>query len=154
MTQKALAWKPHFENQCFGVSPFPCLDIFRDSALCTLLVTQMFQLGLQNLIDWACPCCRSVTKLCPTLVAAYQASLVLHYLPEFAQTHIHSISDAIGPSHLLLSPSPALSLSQQHPVLGPTEVHSLCSRPPYSLSAQSTQILCSCCLTHIHFLLL
>ena len=145
--------KPHFENQCFGVSPSPCLDIFRDSALCTLLVTQMFQLGLQILIDWACPR-RSVAKLCPTLVAAFQASLVLHYLPEFAQTHVHWISDAIEPSHPLSSPSLALSLSQQQPVLAPTKVHSLCSRPPYSLSAQSTQILCSCCLTHIHFLLL
>ena len=28
---------------------------------------------------------------------------VLHYLPEFAQTHIHWVSDAIQPSHTLLS---------------------------------------------------
>ena len=34
-------------------------------------------------------------------------------LPEFAQTHIHRISDAIQPSHPLSSPSPpALNLSQ------------------------------------------
>ena len=31
---------------------------------------------------------------------------VLHYLPEFAQTHAHWISDAIQPSHLLPPPSP------------------------------------------------
>ena len=38
---------------------------------------------------------------------------VLHYLPEFAQTHVHWISDAIQPSHPLSSASPpALSLSQ------------------------------------------
>ena len=38
---------------------------------------------------------------------------VLHYLPEFAQTHIHWVSDAIQPSHPLSSPScPALNLSQ------------------------------------------
>ena len=38
---------------------------------------------------------------------------VLHYLPEFAQTHVHWVSDAIQPSHPLLSPSPpAFSLSQ------------------------------------------
>ena len=38
---------------------------------------------------------------------------VLHCLPEFAQTHVHSISDAIQPSHPLLSPSPpAFNLSQ------------------------------------------
>ena len=38
---------------------------------------------------------------------------VLHYLPEFAQTHVHWMSDAIQPSHPLSSASPpALSLSQ------------------------------------------
>ena len=43
--------------------------------------------------------------------------LVLHYLLEFAQTHVHWIADAIQPSHLLSPPSPhALSLSQ-HQVL-------------------------------------
>ena len=37
---------------------------------------------------------------------------VLHYLPEFVQTHVHWISDAIQPSHSLSSPSPlALNLS-------------------------------------------
>ena len=38
---------------------------------------------------------------------------VLHYLPEFAQTHVHWIGNAIQPSHPLLSSSaPAFSLSQ------------------------------------------
>ena len=38
---------------------------------------------------------------------------VHHQLPEFTQTHVHWISDAIQPSHSLLSPSPpALNLSQ------------------------------------------
>ena len=37
----------------------------------------------------------------------------LHYLPEFAQTHVHWVSDAIQLSHPLSSPSPlVLSLSQ------------------------------------------
>ena len=37
----------------------------------------------------------------------------LHHLPEFAQTHVHQVSDAIQPSHPLLSPSsPAFNLSQ------------------------------------------
>ena len=31
---------------------------------------------------------------------------------QFAQTHVHWVSDAIQPSHPLLSPSPALNLSQ------------------------------------------
>ena len=38
---------------------------------------------------------------------------ILHYLPEFAQTHVHWVSDAIQPSHPLSLPSPpALSLFQ------------------------------------------
>ena len=36
---------------------------------------------------------------------------VLHYLSEFAQTHVHWVCDAIQPSHPL-SPSPAFNLSQ------------------------------------------
>ena len=41
----------------------------------------------------------------------------LHHLPEFAQTHVHWVSDAIQPSHLLLPPSPALCLSRYQDLL-------------------------------------
>ena len=38
---------------------------------------------------------------------------LLHYLPDFAQIHVHWVSDAIQPSHSLSPPSPlALDLSQ------------------------------------------
>ena len=37
---------------------------------------------------------------------------VHHQLPEFIQTHVHWVEDAIQPSHPLLSPSPAFDLSQ------------------------------------------
>ena len=40
------------------------------------------------------------------------AFLVLQYLLEFSQTHVHWVDDAIQPSHLLLPTSPALTLSQ------------------------------------------
>ena len=39
-------------------------------------------------------------------------SPVHHQLLELAQTHVHRVSDAIQPSHLLSSPSPAFNLSQ------------------------------------------
>ena len=38
---------------------------------------------------------------------------VLHYLPEFAQTHVYCVGDAIQPSHPLLSPSPQLGKKQE-----------------------------------------
>ena len=64
---------------------------------------------------WGCCCC-SVAKLCLTLSDPMDCSTpgfpVLHYLPEFAQTHVHWVSDAIQPSHPLSSPSPAFNLSQ------------------------------------------
>ena len=36
----------------------------------------------------------------------------LHYLPEFAWTHVHRVCDAIQPSHPLSPPSPAFNLSR------------------------------------------
>jgi len=39
---------------------------------------------------------------------------VHHQLPEFAQTHVHWVSDAIQPSHPLSSPSPPASQPSQH----------------------------------------
>ena len=59
----------------------------------------------------------SVTQSCLTLCDPMNRSLpghpVHHQLPEFTQTHVHWVSDAIQPSHPLSSPSPpALNLSQ------------------------------------------
>ena len=39
---------------------------------------------------------------------------VHHQLPEFTQTHVHRVSDAIQPSHPLLSPSPPAPNPSQH----------------------------------------
>ena len=59
----------------------------------------------------------SVAQSCPTLRDPMDHSPpslpVHHQLPEFAQTHVHRVSDAIQPSHPLSSPSPpAFNLSQ------------------------------------------
>ena len=39
---------------------------------------------------------------------------VHHHLPEFTQTHVHLVRDAIQPSHPLLSPSPPAPNPSQH----------------------------------------
>ena len=53
---------------------------------------------------------RSVAQSCPTLCDTMNRSTpglpVQHQLPEFTQTHVHRVSDAIQPSHPLSSPSP------------------------------------------------
>ena len=60
-------------------------------------------------------CCCSVAKswltLCNPMNYSMPSFPVLHYLLEFAQSHVPWVSDAIQPSHPLLSPSLALNLS-------------------------------------------
>ena len=52
----------------------------------------------------------SVAQLCRTLCDLINHSMphltVCHQLPEFTQTHVHRVRDAIQPSHPLSSPSP------------------------------------------------
>ena len=55
----------------------------------------------------------SPVRLCDPMKRSTPGLPVHHQLPEFTQTHVHWVSDAIQPSHPLLSPSPpALNLSQ------------------------------------------
>ena len=49
------------------------------------------------------------------LAAAAAAGLPVHHqLPEFTQTHVHRVDDAIQPSHPLSSPSPPAFNPSQH----------------------------------------
>ena len=61
---------------------------------------------------------RSVAQSCPTLCDPMNRSTpglpVHHQLPEFTQTHVHRVSDAIQPSHPLSSPSPLAPNPSQH----------------------------------------
>ena len=59
----------------------------------------------------------SVAQSCPTLCHPMDCSTpglpVHHQFPEFTQTHVHGVSDAIQLSHALLFPSsPTFKLSQ------------------------------------------
>ena len=60
----------------------------------------------------------SVTQLCLTLCNPMNPGtpgLPVHYqLPEFTQTHVHRVGDAIQPSHPLSSPSPPSPNPSQH----------------------------------------
>ena len=61
---------------------------------------------------------RSVAQSCPTLCDPMNRrtpGLPVHpQLPEFTQTHVHWVSDAIQPSHPLSSPSPPAPNPSQH----------------------------------------
>ena len=66
---------------------------------------------------------------------------VQHQLPEFIQTHVHHVSDAIEPSHPLSSPSlPAFNLSQQKGVfLCVSSSHQVAKVLEFHLQHQSSQ---------------
>ena len=61
---------------------------------------------------------RSVAQSCLTLCNLMNRSRpglpVHHQLPEFTETHVHRVSDAIQPSHPLSSPSPLAPNPSQH----------------------------------------
>ena len=60
----------------------------------------------------------SVTQLCPTVCDPMNRSIpglpVHHQVPEFTQTHVHRVGDAIQPSQSLSSPYP--------PALNPSSI--------------------------------
>ena len=77
--------------------------------------------------SWPLLCCplilssvqfSSVAQSCPTLCDPMNCSTpglpVHHQFPEFTQTHVHRVSDAIQPSHPLSSPSPPAHNPSQH----------------------------------------
>ena len=60
----------------------------------------------------------SVAQSCPTLCDPMNPSMpdlsIHHQLPEFTQTHVHRVRDAIQPSHPRSSPSPPNPNPSQH----------------------------------------
>ena len=77
-------------------------------------------------------CCCLVTKSCLTLLDPMSCGMpglpVLHYLPEFAQTHVHWVGDVIQPSHPLSSLSPPVLNLPSIRVF--SNVSALCIRRP------------------------
>ena len=86
----------------------------------------------------------SVTYSCLTLCDPMDCSMpgfpVHHQLPEFTQTHVHWVGDAIPPSHPLSSPSSAFSLSQhQCPYSWVSCLHQVAKVLEFHLQHQSFQ---------------
>ena len=75
-------------------------------------------LGKKSLTNLSSVQFSSVSQLCLTLCDPIDCSTpslpVHHQLPEFTQTHVHWVGDAIQPSHPLSSPSPPTFTLSQH----------------------------------------
>ena len=91
-----------------------------DKCMCNWFGKKIWSIMINSSLGWFQSAyhwrCYSVAQLRPTLCDSMDCSTlgssVLHYLPEFAQSHVHGVSDAIQPSHPLSPPSPAFNLSQ------------------------------------------
>ena len=91
----------------------------KEVRLCFLLISLEFsleqstQFSVQRFHKFS-----SVAQSCPILCDPMNRStpglLVHHQLPEFTQTHVHRVGDAIQPSHPLSSPSPSAPNASQH----------------------------------------
>ena len=81
--------------------------------ICVFYKTQIYMYLVENTYQFS-----SVPQLCPTLCDPMNRSTpglaVHHQLPEFTQTHVHRVSDAIQPSHPLSSLSPPAPNPCQH----------------------------------------
>ena len=113
----ALAWRSffshNFQSECdHGEGPHTHRE---RQANIQMSVPSIFSLGE---IQGASVQFSSVTQSCPTLCDPMNHSTpglpVHHQLPEFTQTHVHRVGDAIQPSHPLSSPSPPAPNPSQH----------------------------------------
>ena len=95
-----------------------------------------------------CKCCQpisSVAQLCAALCDPMDCSTpgfpVLHYLPEFAHTHVHQVGDAIQPSHPTISSSvaPFFSYPQSFPASGTLPMSQVARVMEFQVQHQSFQ---------------
>ena len=87
---------------------------FPDGMLCALRESDMVKhVGSTSSVQFS-----SVAQSCSTLCDPMNHSTpglpVHHQLPEFTQTHVHRVGDAIQPSHPLSSPFPPAPNPSQH----------------------------------------
>ena len=86
-----------------------CLSHIPIIFCCSLNINWFYKVSIQF---------SSVAQLCPILCDPMNCSMpglpVHHQLPEFTQTHVHQVGDAIQPSHPLVSPFPPAPNPSQH----------------------------------------
>ena len=77
-------------------------------------LVQVWVLGFREIPVSSVRFSLSVMTLCDPMNRSTPGLPVHHQLLEFTQTHVHRVSDAIQPSHPLLSPSPPAPNPSQH----------------------------------------
>ena len=108
-------WTSHYP--CMKDCMFQCTEGESTSIPGKLLFSTSAFSREPNIYGLSCIQFSSFAQSCPSLCDPMNGSMpglpVHHHLPEFTQTHVHQVSDAIQPSHPLSSPSlPAPNPSQ------------------------------------------
>ena len=122
--------------------------VFPDLLFCIMTPYEASKVPWKELVSPLC--CISVqfslvTQSCTTLCDPMDCSTpglpVHHQLPEFTQTHVHWVGDAIQPSHPLSSPSPPAPNPSQHQSLFKwvSSSHQLAQVLEFQLQHQSFQ---------------
>ena len=88
---------------------------------------------------------QSYPTLCSPMDCSKPGFPVHHELPEFTQTHLHQVGDAMQPSHPLSSPSPLDFNFSQHLGLfqGVSSLHQVARASKFHLQHQSFQWICT-----------
>ena len=84
------------------------LDFLKPLTLCLSHHAQLMTSFISSVQSLSC------VRLCDPMDCSTPGFPVCHQLPEFTQTHVHWVSDAIQPSHPLSSPSPPVFNVSQH----------------------------------------
>ena len=115
---RARAWCEFLglRNSCFASSSF-CFSVSDSGSLQSAWVEAQDSVSVLSraaFIQFSSVQSLSCVRLCDPMNRSTSGLLVHHQLPEFTQTHVHRVGDAIQPSHPLSSPSPPAPNPSQH----------------------------------------
>ena len=88
--------------------------IKKDTNISSKMLTNWIQQYFKGIISSVQFSGSVVSTLCDPMNRSTPGLTIPHQLPEFTQTHVHRVSDAIQPSHPLSSPSPPAPNHSKH----------------------------------------
>ena len=111
---RILEWKPFPSSPNSGIF-FPTQGSNPGLPHCRQILYQLSHKGCPKaVIQFSSVQLLSRVQLCDPMNCSTPGLPVHHQLPEFTQTHVYRVNDAIQPSHPLSSPSPPAPNPSQH----------------------------------------